>query len=58
VLLALLAVASIAIEVTLVMGYKLPSPIYLWTAPAWLAWYLFARAASGEPVAEQPATEA
>jgi hypothetical protein len=58
ILLALLAVASIAIEVTLVMGYKLPSRIYLWTAPAWLAWYLYARASADEPVAAQPATEA
>jgi hypothetical protein len=43
ILLALLAVASLAIEIGLVCGIKLPSAFYLWTAPAWLAWYLFAR---------------
>lgn len=42
--LMLLAAASLAIDVGLVCGVRLPSPLYLWTAPAWLAWYLFARA--------------
>jgi hypothetical protein len=42
VLLVLLALASLAIEVGMVLGVKLPSALYLWTAPAWLAWYLFA----------------
>ncbi len=28
---------------------KLASPLYLWTAPVWLAWYLVARAFAGEP---------
>jgi hypothetical protein len=42
VLLALLALASIGVEAGMVMGYQLPSLIYLWTAPAWLVWYLLA----------------
>jgi len=42
ILLALLAAASLGMEVALVCGVKLPSPFYLWTAPAWLAWYLLA----------------
>ena len=42
ILLALLASASLAIEVGLVSGVKLPSVLYLWTAPAWVAWYLLA----------------
>jgi hypothetical protein len=42
VLLAVLALASLVMEIGLVSGIKLPSPFYLWTAPAWLAWYLFA----------------
>lgn len=27
---------------------KVSSPLYLWTAPAWLAWYLFARASADQ----------
>ncbi len=41
-LLVFLALASVAIEVGLVGGVKLPSPLYLWTAPVWLAWFLLA----------------
>lgn len=53
--LALLAGASLLIEIGLVCGVKLPSVLYLWTAPAWLAWYLFAFALAKEPrPAQQP----
>jgi hypothetical protein len=41
-LLAILAVVSVLIEIELVCGLKLFSNYYLWTAPAWLAWYLLA----------------
>jgi hypothetical protein len=44
--LTLLAGASLALEIGLVRGIELPSAFYLWTAPGWLAWYLFATAAS------------
>jgi hypothetical protein len=44
ILLAILALASLTIEIGLVCGIKLPSAFYLWTAPSWLAWYLFALA--------------
>jgi hypothetical protein len=44
--LAALAAASLALEIGLVCGIELPSAFYLWTAPGWLAWYLFATAAS------------
>jgi hypothetical protein len=44
--LALLAGASLLLEIGLVCGIELPSAFYLWTAPAWLAWYLFATASS------------
>jgi Glycosyltransferase family 87 len=47
-LLVALAVASLTVEVQLVAGIKVTSPLYLWTAPAWLAWYLLARALPGE----------
>jgi hypothetical protein len=42
VLLAMLALGSVAIEAALVMGVKLPSPLFVWTAPLWLCWYLLA----------------
>lgn len=42
-LLAVLALASTVIQVGLFRGEKLThSAVYLWTAPAWLAWYLCA----------------
>jgi hypothetical protein len=45
-LLVFLALASVGIEVGLVCGVKLPSPLYLWTAPVWVAWYLLAMASA------------
>jgi hypothetical protein len=42
-LLTALALASVLIELELVSGIKIPSALYLWTAPAWLAWYLMAQ---------------
>ena len=41
-MLALLAAASVLIEIELFRGVKLPSGLFLWTAPTWLAWYLLA----------------
>jgi hypothetical protein len=41
-LLVFLALASVAIEAGLVSGVKLPSALYLWTAPVWLVWFLLA----------------
>lgn len=42
-LLAALACASLLIELELVCGIKIPSALYLWCAPFWLVWYLFAQ---------------
>lgn len=42
-LLALLALAILVMDVE-ICGVRVLSPLYLWTAPAWLAWYLFATA--------------
>jgi hypothetical protein len=42
-LLAILALASAPIGIGLLCGVKITSALYLWTAPAWLAWYLLAR---------------
>lgn len=41
-LLAAIALGSVAIEAALIMGVKLPSPLFVWTAPLWLCWYLLA----------------
>jgi len=49
ILLVVLAIASLMIEVELIWGVKVASAFYLWTAPAWFAWYLLAHAASGHP---------
>lgn len=46
VMLTLLCLGSVVVEVQMFRGVKLPSPLFLWTAPAWLAWYLFARASA------------
>ncbi len=48
-LLAVLALANLPIEIGLMCGIRITSALYLWTAPAWLAWYLFARASAAEP---------
>ena len=41
-LLAVLALIYILIEIEIVSPFGLHSAAYLWTAPAWLAWYVFA----------------
>ena len=41
-LLLVLTFASILVEVELLRGIRISTPYYLWTAPAWLAWYLLA----------------
>ena len=47
-LLVVLALASVLVEVELIGGVSILSAFYLWTAPAWLAWYLFASATVGD----------
>jgi hypothetical protein len=51
--LAVLAFASVLLEYEAGSGLKLPSAYHLWTAPAWLAWYLVARATRNKPQALQ-----
>jgi hypothetical protein len=41
--LLVLALASSAIEIAILSNVILHSAFYLWTAPAWLAWYFYAR---------------
>jgi hypothetical protein len=45
-MLSVLALIYIAVEAQIISPFGLHSAAYLWTAPAWLVWYLFARAAS------------
>jgi hypothetical protein len=61
-LVAILALASAAIEVGILRGPPVMySALYLWTAPAWLAWYLYAirgpAAEPGERLNAPPCTE-
>jgi hypothetical protein len=53
VLLVLLAFASLVIEIELMSGVAITSALFLWTAPAWLVWYLVACARRNEPPADQ-----
>jgi hypothetical protein len=55
-LLAALAVASIVLWLEAATGFKLTSALHLWTAPAWLAWYLLAGASAKREPAGQPAS--
>ncbi len=48
ILLSVLALMYILVEVG-INHVELHSTAYLWTAPAWLAWYLVARAHTGKP---------
>jgi hypothetical protein len=52
ILLVILAAASIVLEAELLGGVILASNLYLWTAPAWLAWYLLARNSASKPSIE------
>ncbi len=54
-LLAAFVLASLLIQIELAGGVKVQSAFYLWTAPAWLAWYLLARALPRKPQAGEPA---
>jgi hypothetical protein len=49
ILLATLALASAAIEIQVLQGFPFHSKMYLWLAPAWLAWYLLATQSVNSP---------
>ncbi len=42
-LLLILALAVFAMDIEMICGVRVVSLLYLWTAPAWLVWYLIAR---------------
>jgi uncharacterized membrane protein YciS (DUF1049 family) len=54
-LLAVLALGSVGIEVALIMGVKLPSPLFVWVAPLWLCWFLLASTIGKSPVSDADA---
>jgi len=56
-LLAALALAILVVDGE-ICGVPVISPLWLWTAPAWLAWYLFARASAGKEAMRPPAVPA
>jgi hypothetical protein len=43
IVIAILALASILIQMELMFGPKMQTIYYFWPAPTWLAWYLVAR---------------
>jgi hypothetical protein len=57
ILLAILALASLLVEIELLCGVKIYAYLYLWTAPTWLLWYLcatyIARDAGGDRTIDQ-----
>jgi hypothetical protein len=55
ILLVVLVFASVLIQIELARGIKVQSDFFLWTAPAWLAWYLLARAFPHQPQQDEPA---
>jgi len=53
-LLAILGLSILLTDLELCL-VRIVSPLWLWTAPAWLAWYLFARASANNGAIEPPA---
>ena len=49
-LLGVLAIASALIQIEMLSPTSLASVVNLWTAPAWLAWYLAACSTAGNKV--------
>jgi hypothetical protein len=57
-LLAVLASIYILIEAETFHSFWEASPWYLWIAPAWIAWYLYATNAARQANVSQPAASA
>jgi hypothetical protein len=45
-MLSVLALIYMLIEIQIISPFGLHSALYIWVAPAWLVWYLFARASA------------
>jgi hypothetical protein len=54
ILLMVFVLVNLLVEIELLRGVKIASSFYLWTAPAWLAWYLLACALPRKPKANEP----
>ncbi len=50
--LSVLALIYLLVEAEIVSPFGLHSPAYLWTAPAWLAWYIAARTVKGKTASQ------
>ena len=48
-MLSILALIYVLIEAQIISPFGLHSAVYVWVAPAWLIWYLFARSSAGAP---------
>ena len=53
-LLTAIALVNIPIVIALACGIKIISPFFLWTAPAWLGWYLLARNSTSKSIVTLP----
>jgi hypothetical protein len=56
ILLTVLAFSSVLIDIEVIGSVKMGSVFFLWTAPAWLAWYVFACRDRSRSQTGQPAT--
>jgi hypothetical protein len=54
ILLAVLAFTSILLDAEVIGGIKMASFLFLWTAPVWLIWYLFAGWSGRESLSSHP----
>ena len=50
-LITIIALLSLPIIIGLMCAIRITSPLYLWTTPAWLIWYLFARRSANQKLA-------
>ena len=55
-MLSVLALIYFAVEIQIISPFGLHSAAYLWPAPAWIVWYLYARASAPESAAAQVAS--
>ena len=50
-LITIIALLSLPIIIGLMCAIRITSPLYLWTTPAWLIWYLLARRSANQKLA-------
>ncbi len=53
-LITIISLLSLPIVIGLMCKIRITSPLYLWTIPAWLIWYLFACRSANQPPAVEP----